>query len=143
MNLVVLNINNIINYETSCIHFWIFSHNNWRRVIYHTVVGKVSILKMICHQKEDLSELTVGPCSNCTTRCHLNCWCHWFPYLPPKDSNRSPILQKGSNKIPRGTCSANFCDILVEPDVFNHFRGFIFCNVKRLQFYRNMKKTRT
>ena len=36
------------------------------------------------------------------------------------------------------TCSAKFCDnLLVEADVFYHFRGLILCNAKCLQFYIN------
>ena len=33
------------------------------------------------------------------------------------------------------TCSATFCDkLLVEANIFYHFRGLILCNVKHLQF---------
>ena len=40
-----------------------------------------------------------------------------------------------------GICSTNFCDrLLVESDVFYHFRGIILCNAKRLPFYLNKKQ---
>ena len=40
-------------------------------------------------------------------------------------------------------CYAKKCDnLLVETDIFCHFRGLILCDAKRLQFHRN-KNTRT
>ena len=40
------------------------------------------------------------------------------------------------------TCSAKKCDnLLVEADIFYHFRGLILCNAKHIQFIRYKKRS--
>ena len=70
--------------------------------------------------------------------------CLFWPYYrrrchrPPPHPYTSIICC--SPQLARLTCSAKKCDnLLVEADIFYHFRGIIFCNAKHLQFHRYFK----
>ena len=57
--------------------------------------------------------------------------------------NFSALFYVDDGHLSSPMCSAKFCDnLLVEVDIFYHFRGLILCNAKRLQFNR-YKKTIT
>ena len=59
--------------------------------------------------------------------------------LPHWDS----ICKKGLRQYLVGTCPAKKCDkLLVETDIFYHFRRIILCNAKRLHFHQKKQEHR-